>query len=277
MTRFLDTLPKIKAFDAAGMPEFAEMKSALTLTENDGKAEILLNGPIFMTAGLFMPDDAITPDAVNDVLQQVKGQDVTLRLNTPGGNVWGGLAIAHLLAAHDADLTIQVIGIAASIGAIIALSGDRLEMMTGTQMMIHRASAPAYGNANMLREQATLLEKLDNEVQAPTLVHAGNLSHAEIMAALDAETFYSAEEAVAVGFADAVLPPQKGGAPADEEAKALADARAALEAITAARKAADPLSGQPAPPSPTPSPAAAGATAHQFALMNRRRRTANQT
>ena len=136
-------------------------------------------------------------------LGKVKAKSITLRLNSPGGSVFDGLAIYNALKRHPACVTAHVDGIAASIASIIALAGDALHMGEGSFFMIHDPSVLAVGTAADLRANADLLDKLAGEMVTIYADRTG-MSAEDTRAAMLAETWYTAEEAVAAGFASEV-------------------------------------------------------------------------
>ncbi len=127
--------------------------------------------------------------------------EIDLHINSPGGAVWDGLAIMNSLKAHRARVTAVVDGLAASAASIVAMGADEVVMAEGSQMMIHKSSGGAWGNADTMREMAAILDKIDLNGAAIYARKAGGSrdSWLELMAA---ETWYNADEAVAAGLAD---------------------------------------------------------------------------
>lgn len=142
-------------------------------------------------------------DFLND-LAQVTAPNITVRLNSPGGEIFDGVAIANSLAAHPATVTVQVDSLAASIASVIAVAGgDRVVMMPHSQMMIHDGSGLAIGNAADMQQMADLLDRQSDNIAAVYAAKAGG-DAADWRAVMQAETWYTAEEAVAAGLADEV-------------------------------------------------------------------------
>lgn len=127
--------------------------------------------------------------------------ELEVHVNSPGGAVWDGIAIMNALKAHLARVTVIVDGIAASAASIVAMGGDEVVMAEGSQMMIHRASGGAWGNAAFLRDTAAILDKIDGNLAGIYARRAGGTreSWLELMTA---ETWYDAAEAVEAGLAD---------------------------------------------------------------------------
>ena len=129
---------------------------------------------------------------------------IDLRLNSPGGSVFDGVAIHNTLLNHRARVDVTVDGVAASIASVIAMAGDSVTMGRGTRMMIHESSGLALTNKRGMREMAELLDELDHDI-AGFYAHRAGGSVDQWLASMEAETWYSAQEAVDAGLADAVL------------------------------------------------------------------------
>lgn len=139
-----------------------------------------------------------------DFAQQLSGLDVDriqLRINSPGGNAWDGVAIMNTLRRHRARVEVTVDGIAASAASLIAMAGDHIVMNRSSQMMIHDTSGMAWGNAATMRETADLLDKLSDSYADAYAKRAGG-SRSAWRDVMRAETWYTAEEAVLAGLAD---------------------------------------------------------------------------
>jgi len=127
--------------------------------------------------------------------------ELNVYINSPGGAAWDGIAIMNAIRRHKAHVTVHVDGLAASAASVIAMAGDKVVMNRGSQLMIHDASGGAYGNAELMDEVASILHKLSDSIAD---VYAGRTGtdRATWRAAMKAETWYTAEEAVAAGLAD---------------------------------------------------------------------------
>lgn len=138
-------------------------------------------------------------------LKQVATSKINLRLNSPGGSVFDGIAIANAIRSHPASVTVYVDSLAASIASVIALAGDRVVMMPQSQFMVHNASGACYGDASEMTKMADLLDKQSRNIAEAYAQHTGG-TLAEWQDYMAAETWFTAEEAVAVGLADEVMP-----------------------------------------------------------------------
>jgi ATP-dependent Clp protease protease subunit len=134
-------------------------------------------------------------------LAGIKASTIHVRINSPGGDVFDGMAIYNALKRHPSEIVTHVDGLAASAASIIALAGDRVVMGVGSFLMIHNAWGIVIGDAKDMREMADSLEKITGSLAGIYATRTGKPAD-EIQAMLDAETWLSAEEAVEGGFAD---------------------------------------------------------------------------
>jgi ATP-dependent protease ClpP protease subunit len=141
---------------------------------------------------------------------------INLRINSPGGGVFAGLAIANRLREHPATVNVTVDGVAASIASVIAMSGDTVTMGRGATMMIHNPSGVVMGNADDMDQMAATLRKLAKDSIADAYVKKAGGTAQEWLDRMAAETWYSADEAVTIGLANAAV----DEAPAEEDAVA---------------------------------------------------------
>lgn len=170
------------------------------------RAEIAIFDSIGGWFGILASEFRAQFDEIRDAKQ------ITVKLNSPGGDVFDGLAIYNTLREEREKLTVEVQGIAASVASVIALAGRELVMDAGTFLMIHNPYGFAMGDAPTMRKMADTLEKIGGEVAGIYAQHS-KLSKRAAALAMAAETWYTADEAVEKGFATSVA----GGA--DAEAK----------------------------------------------------------
>lgn len=136
-------------------------------------------------------------------LRAIGNKPVTVQVNSPGGDLFEGIAIYNLLRAHPAKVTVEVMGWAASAASIIAMAGDEIVMGLGTFMMVHNAWGAVVGNRHDFREAADLFETFDTAIVDIYEARTG-ASRKDIEKLMDAETFLGPSEALAAGFADRV-------------------------------------------------------------------------
>lgn len=130
---------------------------------------------------------------------------IVVRINSPGGDVFDGLAIYNLLKGVSAEVEVIIDGIAASMASVIAMAGDIVRMPENAFMMLHLPSGGVLGNADDMREQADALDKIRDGMVMAYVAKTG-MSTDEMVALLEAgETWLTAAEAVDMGFADEVI------------------------------------------------------------------------
>lgn len=142
--------------------------------------------------------------------------DLDVFINSPGGDAFGGLAIGNALRRNKARVTVHVDGLAASAASVVAMGGDEVVMGHGAQLMIHDASAICWGDAADMTKTAEMLDKLSNSYAAVYALRGGTADHWR--AAMRAESWYTAQEAVDAGLADRALGADEGAPAADVEA-----------------------------------------------------------
>lgn len=129
--------------------------------------------------------------------------DITLRINSPGGDVFDGIAIYNDLIAYDGKVKVEVIGLAASIASIIAMAGDEITIAENAMFMIHNAWTIGVGNRHDFADVATVLGKIDDAL-ARTYAARTTSGIRSIKQMMDDETWLTAKEAADAGFATAV-------------------------------------------------------------------------
>lgn len=106
----------------------------------------------------YYPEDK-APSDVKDFLDQLENvSKINVHINSGGGSVFGGIAIYNMLKRFDAEITVYVEGLAASIASVIAMAGDKIVIPANAQMMIHKPSSIAWGNADEMRKEADILD-----------------------------------------------------------------------------------------------------------------------
>lgn len=136
-------------------------------------------------------------------LRRIKTPLIRLHINSIGGAAYEGVAIYHALRDHSARVEVHVDGLCASAASVVAMAGDRIIMNRGTQFMIHDAWGETVGNADELAHAVEILDATCDAMAGFYAARAGG-TPAEWRTRMKAETWYSAEEAVAVGLADEV-------------------------------------------------------------------------
>lgn len=160
-------------------------------------------------------------------LNAIKSAKINLRINSPGGMVFDGMAIYNALARHPAEVTTHIDGIAASIASVIALAGKRVLIAENAMMMIHNPWSIAAGDSAEFRKQADVLDQI-KETIINTYVTRTSMERAEVAQLMDAETWFTAADAVARKFADETVAGVKAAACFDLSSFGYAKAPAAI-------------------------------------------------
>lgn len=147
-------------------------------------------------------------------LSEITAKTIHLRINSPGGSVFDAEAIQTALQQHKAHVITHIDGVAASAATSIAMSGDEIEMSDGAFFMIHNAWVNKSGNASEFREMADILEKIDANLLRDYQAKTGE-SAEQIKQWMDAETWFTAQEALTNGFVDRIY----GNTDAPEDAQ----------------------------------------------------------
>lgn len=154
--------------------------------------------------GRYYPDLVTASSITKTLAEHEDAERIDLYVNSPGGDVFEGVTIFNTLKAHPAPVHVYVQGMAASIAAVIAMAGDHIRMGQGSMLMIHRAWGVTGGTASEMRDMARLLDKIDLSLAGVLATRSGNdLKRVEKW--MQDETWFTADEAVASGFADRIL------------------------------------------------------------------------
>lgn len=178
------------------LAKWADMPSAATASDNSTITMLDIIGDDGMGGG-------VSAKRIAAALRTISNRDVTVQINSPGGDMFEGIAIYNLLRAHPARITVDVLGIAASAASVIAMAGDNIRMAPSSFLMLHNAWGVVIGNRHDMAEAATLFERFDGALADIYSARSG-MARSEIATLLDAETFLTAEEAVAAGLADII-------------------------------------------------------------------------
>lgn len=198
---------------AADRRRWYQIKNAAK--EDEGPAEILIYDEIDSWFGI------AAGDFVRD-LAKIDAPQITVRINSVGGDVFDGIAILNALRGHDAQINVVVDGLAASIASVIAMGGDTITMNRNSQMMLHNGWAMCVGDMTDMQKTADMLSKATTNIASIYAERAGGTVD-DWLGVMEAETWLTAEEAVEAGLADSVIEPDAPVAAAAERAAASFD------------------------------------------------------
>jgi ATP-dependent Clp protease, protease subunit len=189
--------------DAAGVRALAVDDATITMFD--------MIGEDFWTGG------GVTAKKVASQLRAIGDRPVTVQINSPGGDMFEGIAIYNVLREHPQPITVQIMGMAASAASVIAMAGDDIQIGAASFIMIHNCWVLAMGNRNDMRELADWLEPFDAAMTGLYSQRTGKDAK-EIANWMDKETYMSGTQAIERGFADGLLPADS--MKVDEKAKA---------------------------------------------------------
>lgn len=169
--------------------------------------------------------DGVSSKRIAAALRAIGERDVTVVINSPGGNYFEGLSIYNLLREHKGSVTVKIVGIAASAASVIAMAGDTIKIARAGFLMIHNAWVMTSGNRHSLRDVADWLEPFD--ATAVDIYHARTgIDAVTLEGMLDREAWIGGKDAIDQGFADDFLDADEIDASQDAKASAASELRA---------------------------------------------------
>jgi len=173
--------------------------------------------------------EGFTAKRMAGALRAIGAKPVAVKINSPGGDMFEGLAIYNLLREHPAEVTVKVMGLAASAASIIAMAGDRVEMGLGSFLMIHNSWGAVVGNQNDFTEAAKIFAQFDSAMADIYAARTG-LDAKAVAKLMDSETWLTARDAVDQNFADAVVD-QPADPSSTSQARAEQSARRRIDSL----------------------------------------------
>lgn len=158
---------------------------------------------------------AVSPSEIVAALRESNAKTIRVNMNSPGGVATDGVAIYNALAEHPAKVEITVLGMAASAASYIFQAGDVRMMGAGAMVMVHNPWSIVIGEAADMRAQADILDKIAESFGGILQARSGQTAE-QITQWLDAETWFTAAEAVDAGLADEVIPAKTSSGAKDE-------------------------------------------------------------
>lgn len=178
----------------------SKSKGVFSMTaKEDRSAEIL----IYDVIGEDWFGGVTSKDFVQQLAALGDVDSITVRINSPGGDVFEGVAIYNALKTHPAKIDVKIDSLAASIATVIAMAGDTISISDSGMMMVHNASGICFGEATDMRKMADVLDKVRSGMMLGAYARTGK-SVEDLTAIMDAETWYTAQEAVDAGWADEI-------------------------------------------------------------------------
>ncbi len=168
--------------------------------EDTDETELLFNGPISEDTWF---GDEVTPALFRDELSKVKG-DLTVWLNSPGGDVFAASQIYTMLRNHKGKVTVKINALAASAASVVAMAGDETLIAPTAMLMIHDPACYAAGNKADMEKAIELLEEVKESI-INAYEEKCHLSRAKIAKMMSEETWLNAKKALQLGFVDGIL------------------------------------------------------------------------
>ena len=150
-------------------------------------------------------ENYIYPKVVRMLLDEVKGDEIELHINSYGGSVFAGISIYNILKNSGKKITAYIDGVCASAATFILMAASTIFMPENTQLLVHRASSYGWGNCKDLRAVADDLEHLDHTTLLPTYKARFTGSEEQLLELLDKEEWLDANKAKEYGFVDEVI------------------------------------------------------------------------
>ena len=179
------------------MKKFWNWKSRKIRDQDSGEERIervlFLNGTIAEESWY---DDEVTPALFKEELMAGSG-DVTVWINSPGGDCVAAAQIYNMLMDYKGNVTVKIDGIAASAASVIAMAGTGM-------LMIHNPATIAWGDSGEMQKAIEMLESVKDSIINAYEIKTG-LSRTKLSHMMDAETWMDAGKAVELGFADGIL------------------------------------------------------------------------
>lgn len=181
------------------LPKYLQMKQ-----EANGAADIYIYGEITDDP---YEENGASAVSFRNVLKSIgEVKEINLHINSPGGNVFEGIAIYNMLKQSKAKVNVYIDALAASIASVIAMSGDTIFMPKNSTLMIHKPYEGVVGNADELRKEADVMDKITQLSVEAYLEKAGDkLDEATVTSLMAQESWLTADEAIEYGLADEIV------------------------------------------------------------------------
>lgn len=180
----------------------ARWDRAITHAAAEGEATISILEPIGVD---FWTGEGVTAKRIAAALRSIGEKPVTVLINSPGGDFFEGLGIYNLLREHPAKVTMQILGLAASAAADIAMAGDVIQIAKAGLMFVHNTQWVAMGDRHVMESAAEDMAKFD-EVGGGLLADRSGNDLKQVYRWMDEETFFTGQKAIEAGLADELLP-----------------------------------------------------------------------
>lgn len=158
------------------------------------------NGWIYKWLGI----EATSPADVNNILNSLDGEDVEVEINSGGGSVFAGSEIYTALKSYKGNVTVKIVGIAASAASVIAMAGNKIMMSPTAQIMIHNSSASTQGDYRDMDHASGMLKNVNKTIANAYRIKT-KLKEEELLSLMDNETWMTSQQAKEMNFIDEIM------------------------------------------------------------------------
>lgn len=148
--------------------------------------------------------DSTCPKDVEKEIEKTNGEDLEIFINSPGGAVWAGSEIYTILKSYKGNVTVKIVGVAASAASVIAMAGDRVLMSPTAQMMLHNVWSSASGDYRDMEHEAEVLKSHNKSIANAYMIKTG-MNEDELLDMMDKETWLTPKKALEHKFIDEIM------------------------------------------------------------------------
>ena len=170
--------------------------------------KVNIKGPIVGNSDAWIYEwfgiEATSPSMVDKAIEKANGEDLEVEINSGGGSVFAGSEIYTALKSYPGNVTVKIVGLAASAASVIAMAGKKVLMSPTAQMMIHNVSSCAEGDYREMEHTAEILKSANDTIANAYRLKTGKTQE-ELLALMDKETWMTAQKAKEHGFIDEIM------------------------------------------------------------------------
>lgn len=170
--------------------------------------KVNIKGPIVGNSDAWIYEwfgiEATSPSMVDKAIEKANGEDLEVEINSGGGSVFAGSEIYTALKSYPGNVTVKIVGLAASAASVIAMAGKKVLMSPTAQMMIHNVSSCAEGDYREMEHTAEILKNANDTIANAYRLKTGK-EQKELLSLMDKETWMTAQKAKELGFIDEIM------------------------------------------------------------------------
>lgn len=170
--------------------------------------KINIKGPIISNSDAWIYEwfgiEATSPSMVDKAIEKANGEDLEVEINSGGGSVFAGSEIYTALKSYSGNVTVKIVGLAASAASVVAMAGKKVMMSPTAQMMIHNVSSCAAGDYREMEHTAEILKNANDTIANAYRLKTGK-EQKELLSLMDNETWMTAQKAKELGFIDEIM------------------------------------------------------------------------